>query len=480
MSKQYHLSIVQSTYNELIIKATDSPDNVDIMVIGEVPSGAFPRKMQVGGATKFKTIFDRLDKWLKPAKCNRHKYFVQEESPKTVSAWLRPREQETRFQQLETLKRSLMYVLSSNEIICPDDITIDKKGNYKNGNAPWISLLENDKGLTLPTKRVLTRLLKAMEAEGIAKGQQASEANNKKCYHSKTNVISASMFDSKELRTHFSNIIQELMAHDSDQFEALRIYQSEQMQELVENIRKEKSFYTKTLENAYAPRLNYFKKYPFNDYPYKEYAYHARKAIMEDRYISITYVYDGTNVVFEAFPVALMYLDHGLYLVALLSKDVQEPMFHDTITKAHTSRLIRITYITELELLEKKASKLNNVEGLEAALEYVESLHNPLTLDVESETAYIRIPKDIANHFANDYVEILPKQKRYNGSRYSELTRDGSIIVTSEFTQPKEISHKLMGWDPIPEVLEPASLRQFMLDILRTGLNSYGIKHDEG
>ncbi|RUM67070.1 MAG: WYL domain-containing protein, partial [Sulfurimonas sp.] len=177
----------------------------------------------------------------------------------------------------------------------------------------------------------------------------------------------------------------------------------------------------------------------------------AKMAVRHHEYRCITYHYHEEEILENIKCLKLVFMSNNWYLA-----------IEDS---AQTLRFLRFCFIKAINYSKKNNSFQRCV--LDRYVHFFHRLQNPMTLNIDPQTAYLRASKHIAVYFRTSMKPFFPSQKflRHND--------DGSIDFSLAFTQNIEILPFIKQWQPHLVVLSPDALKEELLNDMRQSLDNH-------
>ena len=149
-----------------------------------------------------------------------------------------------------------------------------------------------------------------------------------------------------------------------------------------------------------------------------------------------------------------------------------EPYFIEPAAAGHSSYVIAYCHRTK----SQRTFKIERIENIEATSELYtippgfdanEFLGSSWGISVYGEVKTIKLK------FADPEIIRIMEETLWHPSQVLERQKDGSVIVTLKVTDTIELYSWILGWGEKVEVLEPAELRQEIIETAREMLAVY-------
>lgn len=165
-----------------------------------------------------------------------------------------------------------------------------------------------------------------------------------------------------------------------------------------------------------------------------------KEAIIEKKYVDISYVYDEPRIHKQAVPLKLIFMQQNWYLAI--------------IDKKEGFRFLRLFFITKLgELSKNRYIHDVSKKELKSYSHFLNNFQNPMSkYNNPIQTAHILASPKVAKYFKPHMKQSFLSEK------FIKKHDDGSIEFSVEYSQPIEILPFVKKWLPDLKILSPQSL----------------------
>ncbi len=178
-----------------------------------------------------------------------------------------------------------------------------------------------------------------------------------------------------------------------------------------------------------------------------------KKAVKNHEYRTIVYYKKEQEELKDLKCLKLVYMNNNWYLA------VENDTKH--------FRFLRLSFIQQVKYASvgKESFHLSRIEEQN---KYFDSVQNAMTLVGGTfQNVVLKVSPKVALYFEKDMKPFFPSQE------YVRTEKDGSIVLSIEYTQPLEILPFVKQWQPDMTILSPKNLKKALIDDMKKGLQNH-------